>query len=112
MNLYHKYAKEYLSVIVKEIGGSFNIYCLPDLAYWSIALSVTIKKGSLDNSWWDRLVPISNSKTDFYNYLLAMEKERDIYDGNTRNAALSTVRMVLKSMQPFADILPMNTNES
>lgn len=101
MNLYHKYAKEYLSVIVKEIGGSFNIYCLPDLAYWSIALSVTIQKGNLDNSWWDRLVSLSNSKEDFYDYLTAMEKERDIYDGNTRDAALCTVRMVLKSMQPF-----------
>lgn len=112
MHMYHDHSKEYLSVIVKEIGGSFNIYCLPDLAYWSIALSVTIKKGSLDNSWWDRLVPLSNSKADFYNYLLVMEKERDIYDGNTRDAALHTVRMVLKSMQPFADILPMNTNES
>ena len=109
--MYHDHSKEYFSLIVKEIGGCFNIYCLPDLAYWSIALSVAIKKGSLDNSWWDRLVSMSNSKADFYNYLLAMEKERDIYDGNTRDAALRTVRMVLKSMHPFADILPMNTNE-
>lgn len=42
MHMYHDHSKEYLSVIVKEIGGSFNIYCLPDLAYWSIALSVTM----------------------------------------------------------------------
>ena len=101
MLMYHDHSKEYLSLIVKGIGGSFNIYCLPDLAYWSIALSVAIKKGSLDNSWWDRLVSMSNSKADFYNYLLAMEKERDIYDENTRDAALHTVRMALKSMQPF-----------
>ena len=110
MDLYHKHSKEYLSVIVKEIGGSFNIYCLPDLAYWSIALSVTIKKGSLDNSWWDRLVSLSNSKEDFYDYLTAMEKERDIYDGNTRDAALCTVRMALKSMHPF--VKPLTDNQT
>ena len=51
---------------------------------------------------------LSNSKEDFYDYLTAMEKERDIYDGNTRDAALSTVRMVLKSMQPFAKPLTGN----
>lgn len=101
MLMYHDYSKEYLSVIVKEIGGSFNIYCLPDLAYWSIALSVTIKKGSLDNSWWDRFNSLSKSQQDICNYLTDMEKARDIYDGNTRDAALHTVRMVLKSMRPF-----------
>ena len=66
--MYHDHSKEYLSVIVKEIGGSFNIYCLPDLAYWSIALSVTIKKDSLDNSWWASIHCQNHSKTSAITY--------------------------------------------
>lgn len=89
-----------------EISSFFNIYRLPELAYWSIALSVTIKEGNIDNSWWDGLDTLYKSKTYFYNYLTTMEKKRDIYDENTRDTALNTIRIVLKSMQHFVDILP------
>ena len=91
-----------------EVSNSAYIPDLPKLAYWYCALSSVIKRGYLDNSWWENLERMS--RADIYEYLCRMPVETSVFDNESQEMILYTVKLAIRYMEPFAKISKIQNN--
>ena len=105
---FQKYYKPYLLSMFDEVSNSAYIPDLPKLAYWYCALSSVIKRGYLDNSWWENLERMS--RADIYEYLCRMPVETSVFDNESQEMILYTVKLAIRYMEPFAKISKIQNN--